>query len=96
MEEESITELARRVTRYFQAAQECIQRGDWVKYGQYQEKLQKAILEMSEALGYPLRTLDVWVVSPLTLGGESLDAVLLYGKELDDSTVMVLKFLNNG
>ncbi len=41
------------------------------------------VREMSEVLGHPLRTLDVWVVSPLVLGGESLDAVLQYGDQLD-------------
>jgi trimethylamine:corrinoid methyltransferase-like protein len=41
------------------------------------------IREMSEVLGYPLKKLDVWVISPLTLGGESLEAVLYYADQLE-------------
>lgn len=50
MDEESVTDLARRVTQYFQAAQESIAKGDWVGYGQYQERLKEAIQELSMAL----------------------------------------------
>jgi trimethylamine:corrinoid methyltransferase-like protein len=41
------------------------------------------IREMSEVLGCPLKDLDVWVISPLTLGGESLEAVLYYADQLE-------------
>ena len=41
------------------------------------------VREMSEVLGYPLRYLDVWVVSPLTLGGESLESVLRFADQLE-------------
>ncbi len=49
------------------------------------------IREMSEVLGYPLKKLDVWVISPLTLGGESLEAVLYYADQLE-----VVKVANMG
>ena len=49
-DEESIPDLARRVTQYFEAAKGCIQKGDWVEYGQYQERLEEAIQELSSAL----------------------------------------------
>jgi trimethylamine:corrinoid methyltransferase-like protein len=39
--------------------------------------------EMSEVLGYPLKTLDVWVISPLTLGGNSLESVLCHADKLE-------------
>lgn len=48
--EESIIDLARRVTNYFQAAQGSIQKGDWLAYGQYQERLEEAIKDLSAAL----------------------------------------------
>ena len=50
MDEESVTDLAKRVTQYFQAAQESIEQGDWLQYGQYQKRLQEAIQELSAAL----------------------------------------------
>jgi len=49
-DDDSITDLARQVTRYFQAAQETIKKGDWAEYGRYQERLQEAIQELSAAL----------------------------------------------
>ncbi len=48
---ESIIDLARMITRYYLAAQESIRKGNWIEYGQYQEQLQKAIFDMSVALG---------------------------------------------
>lgn len=48
--EDSVTDLARRVTQYYQAAQESIQKGDWVEYGRYQERLEEAIRDLSAAL----------------------------------------------
>jgi hypothetical protein len=38
---------------------------------------------MSEVLGHPLKILDIWVISPLTLGGDSLDSVLCYADQHD-------------
>jgi uncharacterized membrane protein (UPF0182 family) len=49
-DEESVTDLARRVTQYFQAAQGSIQKGDWIDYGRYQELLEEAIQDLSMAL----------------------------------------------
>ena len=34
------------------------------------------LLDMAEALGHPITTADVYVVSPLTIGGESFDCAL--------------------
>jgi uncharacterized membrane protein (UPF0182 family) len=48
--EQSITDLARRVTQYFQAAQGSIQKGDWIEYGHNQERLKEAIQDLSAAL----------------------------------------------
>lgn len=41
------------------------------------------IMAMAEALGSPLRSLPVHVVSPLTLGGESLDCVMAVRRRLE-------------
>jgi len=41
------------------------------------------VFEMAEALGQPIRTLPVYVFSPLRLGGESLSLVLHYLDRLD-------------
>ena len=49
-DEESVTDLARRVTQYFQAAQGSIQKGNWIEYGRYQELLEEAILDLSMVL----------------------------------------------
>ncbi|MGA1863870.1 MAG: UPF0182 family protein [bacterium] len=49
-DEESVIDLARKVTQYFQAAQGSIQKGDWIEYGRYQELLEESILELSMAL----------------------------------------------
>jgi hypothetical protein len=49
-DEESITDLARRVTQYFQAAKGSIQKGDWIEYGRYQDLLEESISELSMAL----------------------------------------------
>jgi len=36
------------------------------------------LLDMAEALGHPITSADVYVVSPLTVGGESLECALAY------------------
>ena len=46
---QSIKELAKRVTQYYEAAQESIQKGLWIEYGKYQDLLQKAINDLSGA-----------------------------------------------
>lgn len=46
----SIIDLAKRVTQCYQAAQESIRRGNWAEYGQHQQDLQQAILNMRDAL----------------------------------------------
>ncbi|MGA1869894.1 MAG: UPF0182 family protein [bacterium] len=46
---ESIADLAKRVTQYYQAAQESIQKGLWIEYGKYQDLLHRAIQDLSEA-----------------------------------------------
>lgn len=48
--EDTIADLARRVTNYYQAAQETIGKGDWIEYGRCQELLRDAIQELSTAL----------------------------------------------
>lgn len=40
------------------------------------------IMEMAEVLGHPLRSLPVYIFSPLTLGGESLKCVLAFQDRL--------------
>jgi len=50
MDEESVSDLARKVTRYFQAARESLQKGNWIEYGQYQVRLEEAMQELSLAL----------------------------------------------
>jgi len=40
------------------------------------------MMEMAELLGHPIRHLPVWVASPLTLGGESLECVLEFQDRL--------------
>ncbi|MEW5801385.1 MAG: UPF0182 family protein [bacterium] len=47
---QSIVDLAKMVTYYFQAASKSFQKGDWVEYGQYQEQLQRVIQDLSAAL----------------------------------------------
>ncbi|MGA1796168.1 MAG: UPF0182 family protein [bacterium] len=49
-DEESVADIARKVTRYYEAAQGCIQKGAWAEYGRYQERLDEAIQELSAAL----------------------------------------------
>lgn len=49
-DEESIPDLARRVAKYFQAAQKSIRKSCWMEYGQYQEQLEEAIKDLSAAL----------------------------------------------
>lgn len=41
------------------------------------------VMDMAEVLGRPLRELPVYIVSPLALGGESLECVLKYRHRLD-------------
>ncbi len=41
------------------------------------------VMEMAEVLGHPLRSLPVYVFSPLRLAGESLEGVLQYRDRLD-------------
>lgn len=41
------------------------------------------VMEMAEVLGRPIRHLPVYIISPLTLGGESLDAVLTFRDRLE-------------
>jgi len=50
IKEQSIADLARKVTQYFQSARGSFQKGDWVGYGQYQEQLEKIVHDLSEAL----------------------------------------------
>ena len=47
----------------------------WVKTMPY-------AMDMAEALGHPIRSLPVYVVSPLTIGTESLECVLAYRSRL--------------
>ncbi|MGA1825029.1 MAG: UPF0182 family protein [bacterium] len=46
---QSIEDLAKKVTQYYHAAQESIQKGRWIEYGQYQDLLHKAIQDLSGA-----------------------------------------------
>ena len=48
--DQSIIELAKKITFYFQASTESFRKGDWAGYGQYQEQLQKVIQDLSRAL----------------------------------------------
>jgi trimethylamine:corrinoid methyltransferase-like protein len=41
------------------------------------------VMEMAEALGDPIRSLPVYVVSPLTMGAESLECVMRFRDRLD-------------
>ncbi|MFB3882926.1 MAG: trimethylamine methyltransferase family protein [Armatimonadota bacterium] len=41
------------------------------------------VMEMAEVLGHPIRHLPVYMISPLTLGGESLDAAMAFRDRLD-------------
>jgi trimethylamine--corrinoid protein Co-methyltransferase len=41
------------------------------------------VMEMAEALGRPLRSLPVYVVSPLTIGGESLECAVRFQGRLE-------------
>jgi len=45
------------------------------------------LMEMAEALGHPLRSLPIYVFSPLTLGGESLKCVLEFQDRLTSASV---------
>jgi uncharacterized membrane protein (UPF0182 family) len=47
---ESITDLARKVTQYFQSARGSFRKGDWIEYGRYQEQLEKVVRDLSVAL----------------------------------------------
>jgi uncharacterized protein len=48
--EQSITDLARKVTQYFQSARGSFRKGDWVEYGRCQEQLEKVVRNLSAAL----------------------------------------------
>lgn len=41
------------------------------------------VMEMAEVLGHPIRRLPVYMISPLTLGGESLKAVMTFRDRLE-------------
>lgn len=45
------------------------------------------VMEMAEILGHPIRSLTVWIFSPLTLGGESLNCILKFHKKLNSVSV---------
>jgi len=47
---QSIIDLAREVTRYFQSARGSFRKGDWVEYGHYQKQMEKVVQELSVAL----------------------------------------------
>jgi len=48
------------------------------------------VMDMAEALGRPIRALPVYSFSPLTMGGESLDAVLAFESRIDLAVVLAM------
>lgn len=49
-DEDSIIDLAKQVIHYFQSAQETIQKGDWIEYGRYNERLKEAVQDLNAAI----------------------------------------------